>query len=225
MAKYELKLQARNLRAQGLSLNAISETLGIPKSSASSWTKDIILSIEQISQLKKSELMGKELGRMRSALAQKQRKLSSIQEFQQLGIKQISRLTSSEFLMAGLALYWAEGAKIRDRFEFCNSDPKMIQFIALWLEKCFGVKKEELICRVGINVAHMHRDSLVKQYWSEILSLPLNQFRQTSFKKVKNSKVYENFENHFGTLDLYVSKSTLLHRKVMGLIVGLSMAG
>ena len=73
MAKYLLRLKARELRKQGISVKDIAEILRISKSSASIWTRDIILSIEQIEALNKSRLQGAERGRLKSALLQKER--------------------------------------------------------------------------------------------------------------------------------------------------------
>lgn len=74
---------------------------------------------------------------------------------------------------------------------------------------------------VGINISHSNRDQFVKEYWSDLTEIPLDQFRKTSFKKVMNSKVYENFENHYGTLSILVAKSTTLYYRIMGLIEGM----
>jgi len=225
MAKSLLKLEARKLRKRGVSVKKIANYLGVSKSSASYWTRDIILSVKQLENLRKSMLKGAELGRFRSALIQKKRRLKRLESSKQYGIKTLANLKEREFLIAGLALYWGEGSKKTQEVEFCNSDPKMIQFLLLWLQKCFAITVNDIRCNVGINEIHYKREQIVKQYWSKISGIPLVQFKKTSFKKVKNKKVYENFNEHYGTLSVSVAKPSRFYYKIMGLIDGLSEAG
>lgn len=65
------------------------------------------------------------------------------------------------------------------------------------------------------------RVSRVEKYWSEITEIPLANFRKVSLKKVKTLKIYENMEDHFGTLNIRVKKSANLNYLVLGLISGL----
>jgi len=210
------------MRKHGVSVKEIAKQLQISKGSASSWVRDIILSVEQLEYLRNSRLLGAERGRFKSALQQKQRRLDALKEMQNFGIKTIGSLTDRELLIAGLALYWGEGAKKDRRIDFCNSDPKMIQFLILWLNKCFQILPSEIICIVGINEIHRYREDEVKRYWTSISGIPLNQFRKTSFKKVTNKKIYENMNDHYGTLAVRVVQPSRFYGKILGLIEGLS---
>lgn len=222
MARSLLRLEARKLRSRGVSVRKIAQTLGISKSTASGWARDIILTVEQVEALRQSAIRGAELGRIKGAFVQKQRKTHLIEEFKKSGIEYLSNLTPRELLIAGLALYWGEGSKKSNRgIGFCNSDPRMIKFLLRWLNDCFGVGLDQLRCRVGINLMHEKRDEIVKLYWSRITDIPLGQFRKTSFKRVHNKKVYENFNQHYGTLTIEVAKSWNLYYKILGLIEGL----
>jgi len=225
MAKSLLRLEARKLRNRGISVKKIAQHLGISKSTASLWVRDIILSVEQLEELRKSKLAGAELGRLRNALLQKERRLKLIKDSRLEGIKLFSGFTDKEFLIAGLALYWGEGAKKRRIVEFCNSDPKMIKFLLLWLQKCYLIDIDEIKCYVGINEIHRKRERVVKKYWSEITGIPLDQFTKTSFKKVKNKKVYDNFNDHYGTLSVKVRNPARFYYKIIGSIDGLYEAG
>lgn len=225
MAKSLLKLEARKLRKRGISVKKIANYLGVSKSSASYWTRDIILSVQQLEKLRRSMLIGAERGRFKSALIQKERRLKRFEYSKQEGIKTLSNLKEREFLIAGLGLYWGEGSKKTQDVEFCNSDPKMIQFLLLWLQKCFEITISDITCKVGINEIHYKREKEVKEYWSKISNIPLVQFKKTSFKRVKNKKIYANFNEHYGTLSVSVTKPSRFYFKIMGLIEGLSEAG
>ena len=225
MAKSLLRLEARRLRKKGISVKKIEKTLKLSRGTVSRWTRDIILSVEQLEYLRQSSIKGAELGRLRSALLQKERRLKLIEDEKNKGIDELSKLTERELLIAGLSLYWGEGSKKDRRVEFCNSDPRMIKFFIHWLQRCFDVRTEELRGYLGINEIHLKREDIVKQYWSKITFIPLDQFRKTYFKKAANKKIYENFNEHYGTLNIRVAKSAALYYKIMGLIEGLSCQG
>lgn len=226
MAKSLLRLEARKLRKRGVSVGKIAEVLGVAKSTVSWWVRDIVLTPQQHEKLKKSEQAGRELGRLKVALIQMEKRLKRIENAKQAGIRMIACLNERELFLAGLALYWAEGGKSlkNKRVEFCNSDPRMVKFLILWLKKCLGVKNEDLRAVVGINQIHEAREQKVREYWSEISGILLAQFRKTSYKRINNKKIYENFEDHYGTLSVLVAKSTDLYFRVMGLIEGFILA-
>ena len=225
MAKSEEKIIAREMRAKGESVREIAKLLKVSKGTVSIWVRDIILSVEQMEFLLKRKIKAGELGRLKGSLMQKQKRLTLIEEGRKEGLKLLGKLSTREFLIAGVALYWAEGTKKKREVSICNSDPNMILFMISWLKKQFGVTNLDLRLVVGINQIHRERENLVKQYWSETTGIPLEQFRRTSFKITNNKKVYANFNDHYGTLSVKVLKSASLYYKIMGLIEALPMAG
>lgn len=224
MANYLLRLKARELRKRGVSVKKIAQDLKVSRSSASVWVRDIILSIEQLEVLRQSSLDGAERGRLKGALIQKKRRADKAEELRKAGIETIGYLTKRELLIAGVALYWGEGYKKGRRLQLCNSDPAMINFLMNWLKICFRVDFQDIRCRVGINIIHKNREIIVREYWSKVTGIPLNQFTATSFKKVQNKKVYENFNDHYGTLSIEVRQPARFYGKIIGLIHGLSEA-
>lgn len=222
MAKFELRIQARDLRKQGVSVKTIAKQLGVSKGTASIWVRDIILTVEQLEALRQSSIIGSERGRLKSALLKKEQRLKRFEDGKILGKETIGKLTDRELLIAGIALYWAEGCKKTQRFELCNSDPKMIQFFLHWLRTCLSVENQDIKCCVGINIAHETREQIVKDYWSKLTGLPLTQFTKTSFKYVQNKKIYDNFDEHYGVLAIRVAKPGRFYFKILGLIEALS---
>ena len=223
MAKYKLRLRARKERSKGESVRDIARKVGVAKSTVSLWVRDIILSVEQLEKLKQKSIKGSELGRLKGSLMQKQRRLDLIESYKRLGTKEIGKLNNRELLISGTSLYWAEGSKKYAAVQFCNSDPKLIMFMIKWLNRCFGVHTDRLTARVAINEIHIKREEIVKKYWSRITGVPLSRFRKTSFKKSKVNKVYENYDKHFGTLDVIVLKQGELYYRILGLIEGLGL--
>ncbi len=224
MAKSDLRLHARELRGQGISVRDIAQQLQVAKSTASLWVRDVILSIDQLEKLRNQHILGGEKGRMIGALRQKQDRLNRIQEGTIEGARRIANITERELLLTGIALYWAEGNKRYKKIEFCNSDPKLVQFMLNWFQRVFNLNTKDFKCYVGINAAHKQREQEVIQYWSKVTGLPLEQFTKTSFKKTPLAKVYENFDSHYGTLAVRVVRSSRIIHQVMGLIEGLKVA-
>jgi len=225
MAKSLLKIKARKMRAKGESVKEIAHKLDISKSTVSLWVRDIILSVEQLEQLRKHAIKGAELGRLRSALQQKAKRLKFLDDSRQEGIIKLKDLTDREFFIAGIALYWAEGSRKTQVMEFCNSDKNLIKFMIDWLKRYFDVETADLKAAVGINEIHRQREDIIIKYWSKISGIPLTQFCKTSFKKVKNQKVYKNSNEHYGTLRVRVLRSSRIYYRIMGLIEGLIEAG
>lgn len=221
MAKSKERLKARELRGKGISVRDISKIVCVSKSTVSLWVRDIILSVEQLENLRQQHILGGAKGRLLGALKQKNDRLKRIQNGIEKGVTTLPTLTDKELLIAGVSLYWAEGTKKKREVVFCNSDPKLVKFMISWLQKCFNLSIDRLSCYVGINEIHIEREQGVKKYWSDLTQIPLSQFTKTSFKRVVNKKVYANFDDHFGTLTVKVKQPAQLYYDIMGLIEGL----
>mgnify|MGYP005859670993 CR=1 FL=1 len=85
--------------------------------------------------------------------------------------------------IAGIMLYWAEGAKKMRSYngqtrggtiDFSNSDPKMIQLFLKFLREICGVDESRL--RVKLYCYANQDINLIKKYWSKITGIPLKQF-------------------------------------------------
>lgn len=224
VAKSLLKIQARNLRREkGLSIKSIAQRIGVSKSTVSLWCSDIQLSDRQIYKFILRARAKSIVGALKGAKVQKDRRLKLIEEFNRRGELRFTHLNEGEFFVAGLALYWAEGYKKGKKITFTNSDPLMIKFMINWLHIFFRISAEEFRFRVDINEVHQNRDMVVKRYWSEALGMPLSRFNRTSFKKVANKKVYENFNEHYGTLRFEIAKPVRVLYPLLGYIHGLAL--
>ena len=225
MAKSRLRLKARELRKTGKSVRGIAKQLNVARSTVSLWVRDIILSVEQLEELEKKLIKGRELGRFLGSLSQKRKRINLEIKEAAFGLEALGNLSEREFFIAGIALYWAEGSKTKRNVRVCNSDPEMIQLMIEWFKRHLGISTKDLKAIVGINEIHRGRESSVKKYWSKITGIPLGRFRKTSFKKSKVNKIYENFDSHYGTLTIEVLKSARFYYRIMGLIKALSRQG
>ncbi len=218
MAKSKQKIQARECRKNGESIKTIAKKLNVSSSTVSLWCRDIELTTEQIAKLEKQS-KDPYYGRRSQYLSElKKKTANTVKEIQETAKIEIGTLTPKEYLVSGIALYWAEGFKKDNMVGFANSDPNMVIFILNWFEKCLLVKKTDIRLRVGINEYQKRRTSEIEEFWSKKTSIPLSQFNKPFFQKVQWKKIYENENEYVGTLRIRVLKSTNLLRKIHGYI-------
>lgn len=91
--------------------------------------------------------------------------------------------------LAGLMLYWAEGAKGGNTVDFTNSDPGMILIFLNFLREICGVAESRL--RVFLYVYADQDIDLIRQFWSGLTTIPYKQFSKPYVNKRpnKNTKV------------------------------------
>ena len=220
MAKSFQKNKARSLRRAGVSIRNIAKELNVARSSVSLWCRDILLTKKQIRKLAEDNVRGGYVGRMKGAQMQKDRRLAVIQKYKEIGEKEFSKISKRDMFLFGLGIYAGEGYKCRNLAGVVNADENIIRFMMRWFRVICKVESDLFSCQVGINQLHKNRVSEVERHWSYVTGIPLSSFHKTSLKKVKNKKVYENINMHFGTLYLRIRKSSDLQYQILGWLHG-----
>lgn len=218
MAKSKEKLEALKLRRKGWSIGLIAKHLKVGKGSVSVWCRDLKLTKRQRDFLTQKVIKDGHKGRMIGAEMNRKKKEDAIAFCQKSGKKDIGKLSQRDLFIMGIALYWAEGSRKNSSLVFTNSDPDMIVLIYKWFQEAMGVKKEEFKPCIFINEMHRPRITKVANFWSSLLDLPKKQFSKHVFLKMKQKKVYENYDSYFGVLALRVCKGTNLKYRILGLI-------
>jgi len=138
--------------------------------------------------------------------------------------REIGPLSDRDLFLAGVALYWAEGAKDKpyDRREnvlFVNSDPGVIKLYLAWLD-LLGVEPERLRYRVMI---HMTADvEGAKRYWADLVGVDVSVFQKTTIKKHNPATVRKNVgATYRGCLVIRVSQGADLYRRIEGWWTGM----
>lgn len=120
--------------------------------------------------------------------------------------KKLSR-ADFELKIAGIMLYWGEGAKTSDVVQFTNSDPDMIRLFLKFLRDICGVSKKRLRA-----IIHLYTDQdriFLEKYWSSITNIPREQFYK-SHVHVGKIGTYKN-KSRYGTLAINYSDKRLLN--------------
>lgn len=218
MAKTDEKLQALKLRRQGVSINAIASRLKVSKGSVSIWCRDIQMSLAQQERLTLAKIKAGHKGRMMGAESNRQKKRDNIATQEALAKKMVGKMSKRDRFMLGIGLYWGEGVKSgASGTALVNSDPSVILFARDWFEQ-LGVQRCDFNPYIYISEIHKPRSKIILDFWSNLLSVPENQFNKIIFLKGRPKKKYENYDSYYGVLALRVARGTTLRYKIIGLI-------
>ncbi|MFI6149014.1 hypothetical protein [Streptomyces sp. NPDC051109] len=218
-AKDGLRARARELRLQGMTYDQIQVELGCSKSSISLWVRDLPKPAAQRTPAEQARLASRKRWDHENNVRNEQRA-----RVKQSSRTEIGQLTDRELFLAGVALYWAEGAKDksydrREKVHFVNSDPGVIQVFLAWLD-LIGVPRERIRYRVMI---HESADvGAAEEYWIAAVGGDRGQFAKATLKKHNPKTTRRNTgENYRGCLVLYVSQSADIYRRVEGAWCGI----
>ena len=101
-------------------------------------------------------------------------------------IKQKLSSREKELKIAGIMLYWTEGAKFNPLtratvVDFVNSNPQMIRLFLTFLRKICGIDEKRL--RVLL-YCYVNQDiEFLKKYWYKVTEIPLKQFTKPYIRR------------------------------------------
>ncbi|MEU2521485.1 helix-turn-helix domain-containing protein [Streptomyces pseudogriseolus] len=217
-AKDDLRAQARQLRLQGWTYDQIQVELGCSKSSISLWVRDLPKP-ERRAPSEQARLANRLRWEHELAVRDEQRRRTK-----EAAALEIGPLSDRDLFLAGVALYWAEGAKDkpyqrRENVLFVNSDPGVITLYLAWLD-LLGVERDRLRYRVMI---HMTADvEGAKRYWADLVGVDVSTFQKTTIKKHNPTTVRKNVgDTYRGCLVVRVSQGAELYRRIEGWWTGM----
>lgn len=192
----EEKKLATKLRKEGYSYNDILKQVPVAKSTLSSWLKDLALTNSEKEYLKTRADANISRGRIKAAAElRKQRKEREKKAFR--SAQEMFQKNADEHLFqVGIALYWSEGSKRGNVWQFTNSDEEMMELMILWVEKYLNISRKKLHLQLYIHRAYLEENNEI--YWSERLKIPIECFRKTVIKS--SSKQYKIRSNYRGCL-------------------------
>ena len=215
-AKDALKVQARELRTQGLAYNQIAVRLGVSKSSVSLWVRD--LPSPPALSYAENRRRSAEGARRYWAKERKVREALRTDEVASAAAD-IGDVTDRELLVAGAIAYWCEGTKRKarhgsEKVVFVNSDPGLIRFFLRFLT-AVGIKSADLSFCVLI---HETADvEAAEHFWQEATGAPAGQFTKPTLKRHNPKTNRKNTgDDYHGCLRIYVRRSGGLYRKIEG---------
>ena len=214
--KLELKLKARELRKNGLSVKAIQEKLKVSRSSVSLWVRDIKLTRKQLEKLYLNQKTGGLKGSIIAAMNKIKAREELTEKLIKEGRKEIGNLSKRDKFITGVAMYFAEGSKGDKNVSFSNTDPKAIKFMVDWFRNFCKVPEKKF--RASLYLHDNLNERKAKQFWSKLTKIPLDQFRKSYIVR-NNPNRLRKVRHIYGVLKITVSNANL-HRKIMGWISG-----
>ena len=89
-------------------------------------------------------------------------------------------LYEAPLFAAGVALYWAEGAKTLPRLELANTDPALLLLYVEWVRRYLDSRAE---FRLSLHLHEGNDEQEAKRYWQRELRLPSARFTKTYIKR------------------------------------------
>lgn len=212
MARFKVHEHALELRKLGKSYSQIKQELGVSKSTLSVWLRKFPLSKEQIDKLRgKSEIR---IEKYRQTMHAKRDKRLAL--YYQEEKSKLLPFSKRELLIAGLFLYWGEGAKtVRHTVSINNTDPAVLKFTLYWMRKALRIPKEKI--RVFL---HLYDDMNINKeidFWSKELNMSKSFFSKPYIKKSTRVGLTQKGFGH-GTCGIRCNNTILKERILMGLL-------
>lgn len=212
--RLEEKKRAIELRIQGKTYREILSLIpNLSKSTLSGWLRNVKLTNEQEEKLRKNIERITYNAKVKSAWLKREEKLKRIERIFEEAEREYSLLSKNPLFLIGVILYWAEGSKKSEIFQFSNSDPDAIKAMIKWLTEICKIPKEEIKIRVYIHKVYAHEKC--EEFWSQITGIPLSRFYKTIYKPTPH-KLKKN-PNYKGCVQIRVLKTEFFW-KVMGWI-------
>ncbi len=181
------------LRKQGVSITAIENQYGVPRSTLSGWFRRVELTDDQRSNLRKnSNGLGTDEGKRKALLwhnGQKQKRIDSAKE-DAIKTMQGMRVVDTHVVELALAmLYLGEGSK-KGLTSMGNSNEMILNFFIGVLKTVYGVAVKDLKC--DLHLRYDQDEDVEKRYWSEKLALPKANFIAVSYDRRTTGKPTRN---------------------------------
>ena len=212
------------LRKQGKSYSQISQSLGVPKSTLSTWLKDIPLSAEA-----QAKILARTNANAIVKLIARNKQQTAISQVRHQAIrreakKEAKKLLSDPLFLTGVSLYWAEGYKQGaygskwKSIDFANSDPEMIRLMMKFFVRFMDLKKTEMRIQVML---HNPKDSLkTVDFWHNLTGIPYANFIKTCHVISRASLQKRNKKLEYGTIHIRINDVSRFFR-LIGWIDGL----
>lgn len=187
--KLREKLESIKLRQKGYSLNEIVSKVGVSKSTASVWVRDVVLTKSAQKKLHSKISNGQIASRnaIRAKTLMKEKEAISKANLILLNAdvdKNIAKIICA-------MIYYCEGVKdVKYGIYFTNSDPLMVSTFLRLFRLCFEVSEKKF--RVCIHLHSYHKVRKQLSFWSKVTNIPLRQFIKPYMKQ--SSKSYKKDE-------------------------------
>ncbi|GIF08767.1 helix-turn-helix domain-containing protein [Actinoplanes siamensis] len=226
-AKDEARHRAREMRAEGRTVPEIAAALGVSKSSAYLWTRDMPLDATPEEAAARRSRNSKNIAEARWKPYRQARDLERDATRARVS-DWVGELTDREVILLGSVAYWCEGAKEKPwrpqatNLQFINSDPKLIRLFLRYVT-LLGVSSGQLRFRLYI---HESADvTAATMWWAGLVGVAAQDFQRPTLKRHNPATVRHNVgESYRGCLAVTVCKSARLYWETEGVMEGIALS-
>jgi len=172
--RWERRELGRELRRLGLTYSEIRAVVPAPKGTLSNWCRSIQLTREQIAAIEART--PSQAGVPRDS---QWRRRIEIERIVERARESAGALIHDPTWTAGVAVYWAEGAKTDRRLAVANSDPRLLRVFMRWVATYLNPTPRY---SAAVNLHANNDESAARGYWSRELGLDLGDFTKTHVK-------------------------------------------
>jgi hypothetical protein len=174
LSRWERSELGKDLRRSGLSYGEIMDLIPVKKSTLATWCRDVTLTEEQWQAIK--ERTGSQAGIPRDTNRKRRLEIEAIRELARL---QVPVLVRDPKWVAGIVLYWAEGAKTQNKLRLVNSDPNALRLFIWWVRRFLD---EEATFSVHLHLHEGNDESAARSFWRRETGLTDATFHRTYIK-------------------------------------------
>jgi len=181
---------AKQLRKDGYSFGEIAKKLHIAKSTAHLWVNKVELNEKALRELSKKRVYA----RLKALKVMKNIRESKRNKIKEQAIESTNKIKLNKDIKKLLCsfLYWGEGSKNTNALIFTNSDPIMIKAYLNLLRSSFILNENKF--RGLVHIHEYHNENEIKNYWSKITRIPLNQFSKSYLKPHTGKNIREKYK-------------------------------
>jgi hypothetical protein len=113
--------------------------------------------------------------------------------------------------IAGCMLYWAEGSKMRNSLQFCNSDPEMVRFFVGFLRRYFDLEDEQIRLTCYLYPDHERQQRAIETYWLDTTGLTQASLCRSVVNRISRSSKKKRFRSlSYGTCRIVVNRTAVV---------------
>jgi transposase len=226
-AKDGLRMRALELRRAGWSVPRIAGELGVAKSTAYLWVREIPLDPTPADAADRRKRRMEHMQETRWEPHRQARDAARAATGERMAAW-VGELSEREVTLLGAVNYWCEGAKAkpwepnRCRVTYINSDPGLVVLFLMFVES-LGEDRQQLKYRISI-----HESAEVDaagRWWAALVGVPVDRFARPTLKSHNPTTVRRNTGDPYrGCLTIDVPRSRELYWKIEGLMTGIVAA-
>ena len=194
LSRWERSEVGRDLRRLGMSYGEIMMLIDVKKSTLATWCRDVELTQEQLLAIK--ERTGSRVG---IPVDTNWRRREEITLLRQIAREQMPELALDPLWVAGLIMYWAEGAKTRNHVSMANTDPRVLRLFIMWVRTFLH---PDAMFTLHLHLHEGNRETKAKDYWKSQTDLGDANFHKTFIKPAGTGHRKNHLEHGICTVKL-----------------------